>query len=87
MRRLRPASDRSRLRSPTCCRDVAKIMTRSVSPFPRLTAPGMTRVWADPTAVRRVANWGAHVIGIEAPAVVDGAASARRPTTAHGRRT
>ena len=48
-------------------------MTQSAMPLARFTILDLTRVRAGPTAVRQLADWGANVIKIEAPAAIDSA--------------
>ena len=40
-------------------------------PLSRFTVLDLTRVRSGPTAVRHLADWGANVIKVEAPAAVD----------------
>ena len=42
-------------------------------PLARFTLLDLTRVRSGPTAVRQLADWGANVIKIEAPAAIDSA--------------
>ena len=42
-------------------------------PLARFTVLDLTRVRSGPTAVRQLADWGANVIKIEAPASIDSA--------------
>ena len=46
-------------------------MTGTAMPLSRFTVLDLTRARAGPTAVRQLADWGARVIKIEAPAVAD----------------
>ena len=46
-------------------------MTRTAMPLARFTVLDLTRARAGPTAVRQLADWGANVIKIEAPASID----------------
>ena len=50
-------------------------MTESIEsqPLARFTVLDLTRVRSGPTAVRQLADWGANVIKIEAPAAIDSA--------------
>ena len=48
-------------------------MTRTAMPLARFTVLDLTRARAGPTAVRQLADWGANVIKIEAPASIDSA--------------
>ena len=46
-------------------------MNASAGPLSRFTIIDLTRVRSGPTAVRHLADWGANVVKIEAPAAVD----------------
>ena len=46
-------------------------MTGTAMPLSRFTVLDLTRARAGPTAVRQLADWGARVVKIEAPAVAD----------------